>query len=273
MLVTCHGRKFEVYEKQDAINKKVDFRADWRNADIGDWILTSDDKVLKVRDRKVWTGNRVKPLIFIRTGYGDTTITKKHIYAYKTKNYAKDRRKDASYNPVKNTRPTTLQKIFLDYLTKVGEPTNYKGKILWDSESIITAYKMAYSDNNENQALQRGYSILKKKFAKEYMSKLMREQFDDIGIDDEYVALKYRQFVEDGDVPHSVRLNALNKVSDLRGHNDKQHQEETQTVLMLHKSEDDRKMLAEAKKLFSSRQGSMLIKEAEENVKARNSKK
>jgi len=279
MLVRCHGKEFDVYKESEASKLGIKFSKDWRDSKKGDWIVTSGgdkvpSRVVQVVDRKVWkrTGNQ-KPRIFIRTGYGDTTIAKKHIYAYKTTNYSRDKRKQAGYRPVKNTRPTTCQQIFLDYLAEIGSPTHARGKILWDSDSIITAYQMAYSDNNENQALQRGYHILNKKFSKEYMSKLMKEQFDEIGLNDEYVADKYKNFLEDGKVPHSVRLSALNRISELRGHNNIERQQETQTVVMLTKSEDDRKMLAEARKIISDKQVNIYMEEARKKVEADNPEK
>ena len=259
MKVSCHGKKFIVYNKQDAESLKLPIVKDWRKAKKGDWVHTSDDMVVQIIKRTTWKrSDSKKPTVFITTGYGDTPVTQKHIYARKSKQYNKKRIDDSRYKPIKNVKTTTLQRIFLDMLAQIAKPTEVNGKIFWDSESIICAYQNVYKQNNPEVALKRGHWVLNKKTAKEYMSKLMKEQFDELSMDDAYVAFAYKAFLEDKKVPHSVKLSALNRISELRGHNVKETLEEKQTLVMLTKSPDDKKLLAETKKLLYGKDGIMV---------------
>ena len=132
--------------------------------------------------------------------------------------------------------------MFVDKLIELGDID--KGG-MWSYKSIVNAYQSIYKDNNPTTSLQRGLHILKKKKVKEHMSKIMKEQFDDIGVTDEYVAVKYRDFIEDDEISAGVRLNALNKVSELKGHTVKEvSQIEGQAVYAL--SDKDKKMLKAA---------------------------
>ena len=53
------------------------------------------------------------------------------------------------------------------------------------------------------------------------MSEFMKDKFYNIGVDDDYIADTYKEFIENSKMPANVRLNALNRVSTLRGHDDK----------------------------------------------------
>lgn len=47
MEVTCRNKVFDEFTVEEAKILGIKYKEDWRNADKGDWILTSDDKVLK----------------------------------------------------------------------------------------------------------------------------------------------------------------------------------------------------------------------------------
>ena len=70
----------------------------------------------------------------------------------------------------------------------------------------------------------------------------MKDKLVEKGLDDDYVADKLKDFIENKNAPHSVTLHALNKASDLLGHNKKIKSEDTKdTVIML--SDADKKQL------------------------------
>ncbi len=54
----------------------------------------------------------------------------------------------------------------------------------------------------------------------------MREKLSAIGMDDDYVANKYRDMIENAEIPAATKLNALNRVSDMLGHLTKEKKEE-----------------------------------------------
>lgn len=89
---------------------------------------------------------------------------------------------------------------------------------MWKIPDIIDAYMSVYCDNNPSSSLRRAMAILRKDTVKEVMSSLMKDRLENIGVDDDYVASKYKNFIEDIDAPASTRLQALNRVSDILGH-------------------------------------------------------
>ena len=117
---------------------------------------------------------------------------------------------------------------------------------MWEIPDIVDAYMSVYSDNNPSSSLRRAMAILRKDSVKHVMSSLMKDRLVNIGVDDDYVASKYKSFIEDMDAPASTRLQALNRVSDILGHVKKEETNTEQTVVML--SDGDKKLLAQHKK-------------------------
>ena len=97
------------------------------------------------------------------------------------------------------------------------------------------------------------------------MSKLMKDRFDDIGADDDYIAIKYKNFIENEKISAGVRLNALNKVTELRGHFNKEVQQiEGQTIYAL--SDTDKKVLKAASIKISDKQIEQFLENGELNA-------
>jgi len=246
MKVQCRGKSFDVYTPDEAKKLKIKPIDNWRDAEVGDWILTADNKIIQCTGRKVKNfANTKKPYIFIRTGYGERGCHKKHYYAQKQHDWDLDNRYTGDL--VKDVRPTAKQKTFVDFLFLHGA-TNKLG--MWDTESVILAYQSVYSDNNPEQALRRGLTILKRKHIREYISMNMREKLSALGLDDDYVADRYRDIIENTETPAATRLNALNRVSDMLGHLTKEKKEESvEGVFAL--SDGDIKKLSSVRKTIA----------------------
>ena len=223
MKIKCRGKEFDVYTPKEAKKLGIKVIKDWRQSKVGEWIQTQDKKVIQVTGRRTEKPSNVKkPYIFIRTGYGECGVHKKHVYAQEQPDYYRDKYyfgKDL----VKNVRPTAKQRTFVDALFLHGK-TDKLG--MWDAESIILAYQTIYKDNNPEQALRRGMGILKRKHIREYIALNMRDKLSAMGLDDDYVASKYRDMIENAEIPAATKLNALNRVSDMLGHLTKEKKEE-----------------------------------------------
>jgi len=249
--VKCKGKEFDVYETNEADSLKIKTIENWRKAKVGDWILTHDNKIVQCIGRRSYNiAGKIKPLTFIRTGFGETPTYYGKIYAKQQKNWTGDELVHKQY--VRNIPPTALQKRFADYLSKHGT-IDKNGQ--FDSQSIVDAYTSSFSENNPQQALRRGIRILRKKHITDRISMNMREKFMEIGIDDEWVANQYKDLIIDA--PPNAKLNALNRVSDLLGHTKKEKEEKTQNIIMI--SEGDKKLLAEARKELSDKDIGKLI--------------
>jgi hypothetical protein len=247
MKIKCRGKIFDVYDLPEALKIGIKPVKNWRKAKAGDWICTSDDKVVQViRTREEHPKGKKKSYYFIRTGYGEYPAHRSKIYSGQQPDYRRDTRYSGK-ELIKNVRPTTLQKAFVDNLY-MSEQINDDG--MWDAEAVINAYQAIYSDNNPEQALRRGMGILKKKHIKEYISMNMRDKLIETGVDDDFVAQSYKDLIVKQDTPHATRLNALNRVSDLLGHMTKEKKEESvEGIFAL--SDGDIKKLASVRQKFA----------------------
>lgn len=241
MEVKCRNKVFEVYTISQAEEYGLQYTSKWRSASKDDWILTADNKVLQVIGHRDYKRNKKKQIYLIRTGYGETPTYKPQIYARKQPDYEWDTR--YKKNLVRNVKPTALQSAFIQQLVDFFEP-NDKG--MWKVPDILDAYMSVYNDNNPSSSLRRAMAILRKDTVKEVMSSIMKDRLERIGVDDNYVATKYKNFIEDIDSPASTRLQALNRVSDIMGHVEKKESKTEQTVFML--SDGDKKLLAQHKR-------------------------
>jgi len=246
MRIRCRNRKFDIYEKAAAESKGIEIVPNWRQAAKDDWILTADGKVLQVLGRTKLNAKTKKPIFAIRTGFGKTPTYKHNIYAAKCPDYQWDVFLKGKLSRAVKT--TVLQQAFLEYLVETCQPDK---RGMWIASDLIQAYMAVYQDNNPTNSLRRALWILKKDSAKEYMSMAMKDKLIEKGLDDDYVADKLKGFIEDKGAPHSVRLQALNKASDLLGHSLKVKKEQFQeTVIML--SDDDKKELKKEQGNFAN---------------------
>jgi len=227
------GEDFYVYSAEEADKMGILYRSDdWRKAEIDDHILTTDKMVIKVLGRDI-----EKPLharkgtVYLITGFGRHPISKNSIFSGFVN--AKKERVDV--------RQTFKQKIFADYLVTYGN-SNEMG--MWDADSIINAYQAVYQDNHSTNSLKRGLHILKKEHIKKHIAIKMniRPTLLDNQIDDDYIVQGYKTLLEGADVPPATKLNTLNRLSALLGHDDKDRTETTEQVVMI--SDGELKKLA-----------------------------
>jgi len=257
--VLIRNKKFDVYSREEADAMGLDYVKDWRQVEAGQWFLTTDGRVLectKRHYRKPYVQKYIrsdgtqgesvsKEWHEIVTGYGPTPTYKGEILA--SKQYSPYWDKLRKEPLIRDVKPTNMQRAFVDYLFMYGELDNSG---LWSPESIIKCYQSIYSDNNPKMSLERGLHILRKRRIKEYIMQNMKEELEAIGLSDKYVAQKYKDFLEDEEMSETTRLNALNRISRLRGHDDKEIEQSQESVVLL--TDGDRKLLAESRRQISS---------------------
>ena len=227
--------------------------SDWRKADKGDWVITSNDFVMEIvgrRKKKMKTHK--KPYYLLKSGFGEHPTYKKHIFAEKQANYHRNQYEGKDL--VRNVKTTALQASFADKLCADFAPDKSGN---FSSEDIVNCYMSTYMDNNPTQALRRGTNLLKRKYIKERISMNLRDKLIEQGLSDEFVVEKYRELIDGGDTPHNTKLNSLNKVSDLLGHSIKEKETSSQSIIMI--SEGDKKLLAQVRKELSDKEINQLM--------------
>ena len=257
--VKCRNRIFQVYTLKEAKELGIEPIKNWRDGKEGDWITTFDEKVLQVISRRTKKEKGRKPVDIIRIGYGEVPCYKKHIYAFKypDNNYDSMHR----YSLIRDLKPTALQVEFATKLAKHGK-LDKQGD--FTKESVVETYQTVYSDNNPNTSLNRARTILSKKSVRRMMSELMKDRLEAIGVDDDYIANEYKEFLENKKIPPNVRLNALNRVSALRGHDDKKI-ESLEGSTMIQLEDGDKKLLAVARKMLSADEIDKFLEQGEIN--------
>ncbi len=271
MKAKYRNRIFDEYTLEEAKFLGIAYRTDWRNAQKGDWIRTADGKVLEVMNRIEGATYQYKSSLkpvkradVIQTGYGKT-----YVYAPKILAQPSYLHRDGK-DPVKAMSATEKQML---YLTRLIEYGSIAPDGMFDDNSIINSYMAVYSQNNPKSALLRGRGILKHKWAKKIMSEQMKDKLALAGLTDDWVVNQYKELGENDETPAATRLNAVNRVSELLGHNAKKVEGEQKMVLML--SDGDKTALAAQQKLLSDKELDALINTGEINgyLKSKSAKK
>ena len=256
MQVSCRGKNFEIYSLDEYMQDDWNgpsVVSDWRKADKGDWVITSNDFVMEiVGRRKKKNKSHKKPYYLLKSGFGEHATYKKHIFAEKQANYHRNQYEGKDL--IRNVKTTALQASFADKLCADFTPDKSGN---FSSEDIVNCYMSTYMDNNPTQALRRGTNLLKRKYIKERISMNLRDKLIEQGLSDEFVVEKYRELIDGGDTPHNTKLNALNKVSDLLGHSIKEKETSSQSIIMI--SEGDKKLLAQVRKELSDKEINQLM--------------
>jgi hypothetical protein len=220
MRVRVADRNFTVLTEADVLEKGIPVAENWRSAQPGEWVRTDDGKIIKVLRRTqapyVHKLEPKKPKEQIHTGYGRFSTSAPIFDSKDGRLY--DRNRDRGLPYVRDTRCTAMQKIFLDKLITFGTIDDYG---LWTEESVLAAYQNTYRENNDHIALKRGLRMLQKRSAKKHMSEKMITILDDVGLTDQYIGDKLKNWLEQTGKkapPWSVKRALLQEIIKLRGH-------------------------------------------------------
>ncbi|KKN77000.1 hypothetical protein LCGC14_0364920 [marine sediment metagenome] len=242
----------DLMNEADAKKKGIKIREDWRNAEKGDFILTIDGVVLEILDRiEVNRYRDRKPTIQFNTIIGKFPNSISCVYAKRVPfNEDSDMLVGVSH----------LRQVFIEDLKCTGE-LGENGK--FKPESIIKSYKSVFSDNNDVTALMRGRSILKSSKARKYMSKQLKQAFEDEGYDNEKIAKQYVQWIESDKIPATVREKCLAVAREAVNVKDKDDDEEVLKRLLSTEDIKALKPISQLMALFRSYQAQGKIVDGE----------
>jgi len=209
----------KVYEDEFEFPPGLSITADWRDGEVGDWILTDDQCLIQVLRRgkmlRAKGKKKIREYIGTCTGtfpigpnvYMDTS-RRTNIYSFSGERTPEDILLD-------RTKLSTLEHLFVTFSVAGLGPGE--------------AYLKAFPTKNARYAMEKGARLVKTERVKQAMKEELRPVLDKLGIDDESV-LKDIQTVSQTAEKEDVRLRALFKLSDILDLEDKTQTKITEVV-------------------------------------------
>ena len=220
-----------VYDKMDEVPKKFNPKSDWRNAEIGDWVLADDGCVIQVlrkgEMKKDKGRNKVRGYVGTCTGTFATgkktkmdTSKRDNIYSFGGK--------DREQLLLDRTALSQSEELFVQYLASGMLPRE--------------AYLKAYPTNNPGYANLMSGKLVKTERVKTAMKKELKPFLDKLGIDETYILSGIKDLADFAE-KDDVQLKALFKLSDIMDLEDKNRTTVTQVSGALFQGFQDKELL------------------------------
>ena len=186
-----------VYSESE-VPEDIQYKEDWRNGDVGDWVKADDGNVIQILRR---FGNGNGQCVGTCTGTyvvsPDSimdTEKKKDIYSISGKNWYErlTTRKD----------PTNQEVLFAQRLSLGDSPTE--------------AYLAVYNTSSEDSAKKKAAILVKQERIQKLVRQDLKDTFSKLGVDLDYLVESAKNVV-DGGKNDSDRLKALNMLWDAFG--------------------------------------------------------
>ena len=209
----------KVYEDEFELPPGLSVISNWRDGQVGDWILTDDQCFIQVlrRGKMLRAKGKKKIREYIGTCTGTFPIGP-NVYmdtSRRTNIYSFSGEKAPDDILLDRTKLSTLEHLFVTYTISGLSPGE--------------AYLRAFPTKNARYAMEKGAKLVKTERVKQAMKEELRPVLDKLGIDDEDV-LKDIQFVSKNAEKEDVRLRALFKLSDILDLEDKTQTKITEVV-------------------------------------------
>jgi len=207
-------KEFEThFMVEDGIVPK--FIEDWRKSEIGDWVLSDDDRIIQILGKKIYkvkNSNRLQT--FIRTVVGTfVTQSSKMDTDLTTRVYPQGRYQ--------------IGKTHANWRTKHKYRTNLSGhekrliKRLFDGEDPVKAYYEEYNSKLLHIAEKKLKNLLKQpRIIGAIMGKSPSELAEDLGIGIKDQLLKYKELLEKTE-DDKIKLEILEKLGEVVDINEK----------------------------------------------------
>jgi hypothetical protein len=209
----------KVYEDEFELPPGLSVISNWRDGQVGDWILTDDQCFIQVlrRGKMLRAKGKKKIREYIGTCTGTFPIGP-NVYmdtSRRTNIYSFSGEKAPDDILLDRTKLSTLEHLFVTYTISGLSPGE--------------AYLRAFPTKNARYAMEKGAKLVKTERVKQAMKEELKPVLDKLGIDDEDV-LKDIQFVSKNAEKEDVRLRALFKLSDILDLEDKTQTKITEVV-------------------------------------------
>ena len=209
----------KVYEDEFELPPELRSVSDWRDGEVGDWVLADDQCYIQVlrRGQMLRAKGKKKIREYIGTCTGTFPIGP-NVYmdtGRRTNIYSFSGEKASDDILLDRTKLSTHEHLFVTFSVAGLSPGE--------------AYLKAFPTKNARYAMEKGAKLVKTERVKQSMKEELRPVLDKLGIDDEDV-LKDIQFVSKNAEKEDVRLRALFKLSDILDLEDKTQTKITEVV-------------------------------------------
>ena len=210
-----NGILHEVYEL-DEVPEDITVVNNWRDAELGDWVLTDDDCVIQIlRKGTMLKAKGKNPKVHYLgtcTGTFPATKTAKMDASRRENIYSFGGRPEAE-SVMNRDSLTKYESIFVAYIIAGMDPKE--------------AYMKAFKTRNPGYAGIKAGRLLKTERVTSQMKKELEPVMEDLGIDESFILKAIKEVAELSD-KDETRLKALFKLSDIMDMEDKNKTSVTQ---------------------------------------------
>ena len=199
--------KHTVYDSLDEVPPSISPISNWRNADVGDWVIADDECIIQVL-RKGKLLRKTKHIHYIGTCTGTFTN-------YDNVKMDTDRRPNiysfSGYNTpeevvAKRRKMTASEELFVQYVTAGLPPED--------------AYIKAFPTNNKRYARMKSVNLIKTERIKTAMKEELKPVLEELGINETTIISNINNIALSSE-KDETRLKALFKLSDIMDLEDK----------------------------------------------------
>jgi len=205
-----------VYEGIDEVPKDLLVQPEWRDAEIGEWVLSDDGcviQVLRKGEMKTAKGrNKIRGYVGTCTGTF-TTDAKTKMDTSKRVNIYSFGGKHRQELLLDRTTLSQSEELFVQYLASGVSPRE--------------AYLKAFPTNKPGYASMMAGKLVKTERIKTAMKEELKPFLEKLGIDEEYILKGIKNTVEFAD-KEDLKLRALFKLADIMDMEDKNSSKVTQ---------------------------------------------
>jgi hypothetical protein len=218
-----NGINHPVYSTEDKLPEDIKVVKDWREGQIGDWVLTDDETVIQILRRGKMSKRRGKNRVveYVGTCTGTFLVSPRAMM-------------DSSKRP--NIYSFSGYKTPEETLTERRDLTKYEALFLCHLSTGIRpeeAYLRAFPTTNRKYAIEKSSTLVKTERIQTAMKEELKPVCEKLGVDPESVIKKIKQKADNDE--DRDQLKALFKLADILDLEDKNTTQVTQVTGALFK--------------------------------------
>ena len=196
-----------VYDSVEEVPSNITVINNWRNGDIGNWVLTDDECVLQII-RKGKMIQKKRPISYVGTCTGTFIVNKKTMMDAdkRTNIYSFGGNKTPNEIVASRRKLTANEELFVQYVSSGMQPQD--------------AYVKAFPTNNKRYARMKSVNLIKTERIKIAMREELKPVLEELGINETTIISNINNIALSSE-KDETRLKALFKLSDIMDLEDK----------------------------------------------------